>query len=261
MSASCRSVKKHFPEMLYGLSDENTRRDFKKHLDRCLACAAEYRQLEKTLGLMSQYRRPDPHADFDNRLWHGIYSGIEKEKGISFFGRFGGKWFRREPAINWRYSIALALSMLIIGLLAGRIIFPESDRTKDRPVGRENRQAVMTRAQNYLDKSQVIMLGILNHDPEDRMGLMKQRRLSSRMLREAAVLKDELKESEEKLMMHLISEMEIILLQIANLEEKYDLDSVELIRTGIEHKGLLFKINVNRVRSDFGSPDQDKDGI
>jgi hypothetical protein len=61
--------------------------------------------------------------------------------------------------------------------------------------------------------------------------------------------------------MHLISELEIILMQIANLEEQYDLESVELIRSGIEHKGILFKININQVRSDLNKTDQKKRGI
>jgi hypothetical protein len=67
------------------------------------------------------------------------------------------------------------------------------------------------------------------------------------MIKEAAILKNELKDPEEQLMAHLISELEVILMQIASLEAEYDLESVQLIQSGIERKGLLFKIDINQV--------------
>jgi hypothetical protein len=45
-------------------------------------------------------------------------------------------------------------------------------------------------------------------------------------------------------MLQLMNQLELILLQIANLEAEHDLSAVELVRDGIARDGLLLKINI-----------------
>ena len=40
----------------------------------------------------------------------------------------------------------------------------------------------------------------------------------------------------------LVEELELILLEIANLEEEQDIENIELIKSGIDRKALLLKI-------------------
>jgi hypothetical protein len=261
MKTSCRRVKKQFPDALSNDMDATSREEFQLHLTQCNTCATEFKKLQKTLTTMTERNRPTPNAGFEQRLWQGIISEIEKDNKKTAFQLFVERYKGWWAGTNWRYSFALALATLLIGVILGKYFFSPSERTPLVSESQADNSAVLTRAEKYLDKSKILMLGILNHDPEDQTGLLQQKRISGEMLKEAAVLKNELKDSEALLMMHLISELEIILMQIANLEEQYDLESVELIRSGIEHKGILFKININQVRSDLNKTDQKKRGI
>ena len=60
-------------------------------------------------------------------------------------------------------------------------------------------------------------------------------------------MKSELSSAEHLRLLDLISELEVTLLQIANLEADYDLQEVEIIQSGAERKALLFKINLNEI--------------
>ena len=45
----------------------------------------------------------------------------------------------------------------------------------------------------------------------------------------------------------LVEELETILIEIANLEEQEDLPDIELIRDGVDRKGILLKINIHQM--------------
>ena len=51
----------------------------------------------------------------------------------------------------------------------------------------------------------------------------------------------------------LVEDLEIILLQIANLEEDVDLPAIELIQNTAQNTGVLLKINVEQMRRDAAS--------
>jgi hypothetical protein len=66
-------------------------------------------------------------------------------------------------------------------------------------------------------------------------------------LTEGRTLSRELDPAANRQLIQLISQLELILLQIANLETKHDLAAVELVREGITREGLLLKINITEM--------------
>ena len=46
----------------------------------------------------------------------------------------------------------------------------------------------------------------------------------------------------------LIDDLEVILLQIANLEAEHDVPAIELVRSGVDRRGILLKIQVEQMR-------------
>ncbi len=65
---------------------------------------------------------------------------------------------------------------------------------------------------------------------------------------EAAALKKEIGSSDRRLE-RLISDLEMILLQIANLKPDPDISDIEIIKAGVESRDILFKIKLNEARS------------
>jgi hypothetical protein len=78
----------------------------------------------------------------------------------------------------------------------------------------------------------------------------------------AAVLKDELAGTENKRVLELISKLEMILMQIANYEQKMDLEAVDLIKSGVDNQAILLKINLEKLMLSASDGEQvSKDNI
>ncbi len=262
---TCKIYRKKMLDAFYQHLTAQAQDEFNRHLSGCTSCTTEYAELEKSLSLMNQRVRPEPDEGFEERLWQNVRSGIETQDRRLGVATVSEKIIEIFKNRNLRYSLALAASMLIIGIFIGKYMDRETSNDQIVKTVVHSENSAFVRAGKYVDRSKVLLLGILNHDPMDRMGLESQKRISQNMVREAAILKNELKDSQDRVLAHLIGELEVILLQIASLEADYDLESVELIQSGIEHKGLLFKINLNQALSETGkevtSEKQNKIGI
>jgi len=46
----------------------------------------------------------------------------------------------------------------------------------------------------------------------------------------------------------LVSDLEVILLQIANLESEHNLSTIEMVQSGVDRRGILLKINLEEMR-------------
>jgi len=57
--------------------------------------------------------------------------------------------------------------------------------------------------------------------------------------------------------MELIEDLEVILLQIANLDEKPDKTTLQMISRGIESRGILFQIRMSDFRRSL-NPEKSK---
>jgi hypothetical protein len=75
-----------------------------------------------------------------------------------------------------------------------------------------------------------------------------QKQVSRELIQEASFLKKELAQSDRERLESLIASLEIILLQIANLESENDLDAIDLVRDGINRRGLMMEINLTDLR-------------
>jgi hypothetical protein len=111
-------------------------------------------------------------------------------------------------------------------------------------------------ASRYLDRSKVLLIGLVNADAGDDaapLELAAQKKASGRLVREAAVLKSGLSRSagpEERRLARLIDDLEVVLLQIANLEAESDSAAVDVVRAGVRDRDLIFRINLGRIRTD-----------
>jgi hypothetical protein len=126
------------------------------------------------------------------------------------------------------------------------------------------------RARNYVERSKRILLAIMNFDPELEdpfaIDFPHKRQVSRDLLQEATYLKDRLSETRQKRLRNLVAELERILLQIANLESERDLDSIELIKGGVDWQGVLLKIHLSdmreaKMRSKTPLPSGEKDNF
>ena len=267
----CQDCEKRFVEALYGELEGEAKRDFAAHLSTCSRCSRMYAEWEGTLRTMSRRERPDPGQSYWDGYWARLEARLEPGKDRGEPGRRGG-WLDRvvpgwsNAGFRWVYQAAGVLVLIAVGALIGRVVLPgrgpEPEIVAERVVTPPSGGAVPDAtsspavaeacARRYIEDSQVLLLALINDDPgvdgafpADWSG---QKKRSRELVAQAASLKNELDDPKQRRLRDLVNDLELILMQIANLESEGDMEAVELIRSSVDNQGLMFKINLEQLR-------------
>ncbi len=260
----CGKMKDKILASLYGELSAEEEKDLARHLDGCPGCRAEHDAMARTLLAMGAKTAADPGAEY----WDGYYAKLEKRMvadgvyapatravrpSASEKAPFGKKLFPR-----WAFAAAGALGLLAAGILIGRLTLERRPIIAEKPPVSGEAAVVPAadlsgRTSRYLGRSKVIFLAIANFDPATKdihgLNLPVQKAMSRDLVKEAAVLKDDLRAAGDGRLERLVAELETILIQIANLKSETDLPGVEIVKAGIGLKDVLFKINLSEARS------------
>jgi len=259
----CRPFKKRFVEALYGKLAAEDRKALEDHMTSCPKCASEFESLSRTLKIMARHDVPDPGPAFWDGYWDRLERRLERDDAgapAPAPARKRGEAFL-SFAPKWAWTAASAVILLAAGAAIGRFflgrpapIVPAAFRETAGPVSFASRDALIDGASRYLDRSKVLLVALVNRDAADdpaALDLNRQKRVSDQLVREAAVLKRGLEQSEgaeDRRLARLISDLEVILLQIANLEAESDPATVDIIKLGVQSQGLIFQINLGQLR-------------
>lgn len=255
---TCKECRKQFVEALYGELNSGQRAEFEAHLQDCAACAAEYGRLQQTLRIMDQREQPRLESDFGDVFWDKLAAKLDAEDAPP-----AARPPQREtPArvlrmFDWPRAsrIAAAAAVLVIGVLIGRYFFSRGGEEIPLAGSRETLlqpTALEVRAGDYLEKSKVLLLGLVNWEAETpeavALDFPRYQRASRDLLQEAGYLKTALEDSRQRRLRALVADLEVVLLQIANLEAENDLSAIEMVKTGVDRRGILLKINLEEIR-------------
>jgi hypothetical protein len=244
-------------DALYGELSSEDKPVFEKHLEECAKCRQEYEEMSATMETMSQRVRPEPEAIFFDGYWSRLAKRMDKENVVrtkkdkwweSLFSRKTGHLPR------WAYQAVASIFLVIAGIFLGRMFFTPGPGT-DQPVAMaqavsqpDSQINVSQRAFDYIQRSKLIVLAISNFDSQNQdpyaLDLPYQQQVSRELVQEASWLKEELSGRSDRRLQELVSDLEVILLQIANLEEESDISTIELVQDGVKSRGILFKIHL-----------------
>jgi hypothetical protein len=260
----CNRCRDLFVEALYDELDAEAKAFFANHLASCPTCAVEHKAMVETLQTMDTRVRPDPGRSFWDGYWDRLAGRMERERAAV---RAFRPWWKRLGRISslsprWAFQAAASVVLIVVGVLIGRSVF--SPRPAPLDITRPTAQAPavqpaaddpVLRAQNYIDQSKLVLLALVNHNPatEDSyaLNLPYQKQISQRLVTEAGRLRSDLKDPGQRRLRELVSDLETILIQIANLESENDFEAVEFVKQGVENRGLLLKINLSEMGGDL----------
>jgi hypothetical protein len=247
---SCRKYQDNFLEALYGELEPPDREAFERHRAVCPICSKEFDRLKETLQLMQVRNRPRPDETFWTRVWARFLREVESNTSAVMKNR---GWFLQP---GWIWQTAAAAALILLGFGIGRYFTNRpieiSDRGKSVPAAPSPlHDALDQRVDRYLQRSKLVLLGLVNLDPNHQdissFDLTPERTLSRELVQETYSLKQELAAVRQKRMLELLSELEVILLQISHLQDGHNALGIELAKTGIRHKALVFKINLEEI--------------
>ena len=250
----CRRCREVLIEALYDELDPAEKEAFERHLEACPDCVAERAALNETLRLMDRRQRPDPGPEFWEGYWdrlsrRGLWEATSEGRRPSLAARLG-RVFSGLP--RWAYQVAGAAALVLVGILIGRLALGPTGGARQMTASRNAPAAsAVVQAADFIDRSQVLLLGLVNYDPATQdayaFDLAGKKARSRELANQVPAIRRGLDQPGQRRLRELVSELEVILMQIANLESGQDLDGVELIKQGVDRRGLFLKIDLDRM--------------
>ena len=255
----CKKCEDLFEKALYDeMSNEETL-FFNEHLASCKECASQYEELQNTLALVKMHKRPEPEETFMNNFWENLEPQLETRKPVkkkkALFPWLKDFTGQLNFIYRWKYQLAGGLALLVVGFMVGKYLNTGTpDQLSPSNLGKQvmAQPAVNVEAANYIERSKVLLLGLVNFDPAtddlETISLPHIQKISRELLDQTPGLKAGLKDPSQQQLKQLVSDLELILLQIANLEAKNDVPGIELIKDGVNSKGIFLKINIQEIQ-------------
>lgn len=242
----CKTIQAQFVDAMYRQLSADDLQAFEAHLQSCAACCSAFEKFRATGELLSLKTRQEPEPafwdHFENQVMQQVFPAKRPTQSRAFDWRI---FFT-----GWRLQLAGSLAMLLIGIFLGYLFFGGHVSPQLTPeTAAPTTPVVQTQALDYLERSRILLLGMVNLDAAPgELNFTHQKQISRELLQEAAELKPQLSHAENLQLQELIGKLEMILLQIANYEKQFDLPAISLISSGIENQSLLLKINIEEMR-------------
>jgi hypothetical protein len=252
----CKKYESLLAAKVFGDLNTADEQKLQSHLATCEPCRHFLVETENVLGNLGTPSRPEMPEHFWEGYWYRLAQRLERNEhaapaGESILVRVGD-WLREQwvarPLLIPLTRTAAILTLLVFGVVIGHYWWPQPENVPS-PLTRSMRLATpvaQTQAEQWLERSKILLIGVVNEDfsAEAKPDFSHQRRVSRALLTEARALNRELDPAANRQLLQLMNQLELILLQIANLEAEHELSAVELVRDGIAREGLLLKINI-----------------
>jgi len=228
-----------------------------EHIAACAACREELRALREALALIPRRQTP-PAEERGEEFWRAFAAGVEERLPAPARRPFAGMP-EKIAAFFHDNRVPLLAGSGALGLAAIAALFFLGPRTANGPAPvADARAAGDTTAvllHDYLRKSRVLLIGVENARAEEGIPLdfALERRQSRALVSEARFLRAQPLDARSA---RLVGELEKIMIQLANTDERHDAGGVAIVRTGIRQNNLLFKIRMTESVLDAGSAER-----
>jgi hypothetical protein len=244
-----REIRMNLYEFARGELAPELVQEIEAHLAHCGRCRRESEMLKSTFAIFP----PSPSRASSERTdayWRAFPLRVEERithepPKVSIAEALRGLLAAVRQS-QWRPAAAFGGATALIALAFGlwsMLRAPESG-----PVVYGLRPPAMTASskqavEDYLRSSRMLLIGISNMSPEkgEPMDLGVERGAARSLVRQARLLSEAPLDERSH---ELIQDLERILIELANLEERADVPEVEMIRTGMRQQNLLFKIRM-----------------
>jgi hypothetical protein len=229
----CKRIRQNIVLDLYGELSEKEKAELEKHIAECPECAGDYaysRQVFEALGEADQEDVPEPVW---NSSWTKISTAFQNQPGRK-------KAFVFLP--KWSYAAAGVLLVFLLGIFAGRLWFPAAQQ-KGQAGGSFQADFQQT-LKRHFDELKPVLLQMANYTARENGNgtvLMDRKTLQSLIIQNI-LLKNLLEEQNPKAW-QLLEDVELVLRELANMEED-DPRTKSMVKELIEEREILLNMNI-----------------
>jgi predicted anti-sigma-YlaC factor YlaD len=236
--------------VLHCYGDAEKPEEVRLHLSQCSACQSEFDRVRQLLQQIEPVEVPEPPVVFEEKTWLNLRDRLPRKSGFR-------QWLQAPP--KWALAGTVA-TLILAAFLMGRF-WPRGDiHNAQNPPTAANPQLVLVAVGDHLERSQMLLVEIMNTDatnPADLSGAEKQARdlLDANHLYRASAQR-----AGDPQIAKLLDELGRVLTEIANSPSDLSPADLQQIRSRIQSEGLLFKVRIvgsevnSRVRRQEQSP-------
>ena len=211
------------------------------HLAACVACREELTRLQQALALVDTETVPDPGPGFERRVWARLEPQLEGQRRASWLS-----WLVPTPArLAWAGGVA---AIVVAAFVAGRVSGPAPVppvQTSSAAADDGNDGVLVIAVVDHLDRSQMVLVELLNADPDQPVVNISNEQSRARDLVAANRLyRQSAAQAGDETTGDVLDELERVLIEIANAPEDASKEELEALRARIASRGLLFRVRV-----------------
>ena len=245
-------IQQQMYEYIRGELDTPVMEEIDRHISACQSCRQELDELKLFFGRTesgyqnpSEARSPEFWNEFADTTMQRIQSSAHeiKKSPLGFWENIIESIFTyRVPALGLTGVMALAI---IIFILWQKPQTEKPDIVAEQPSPVDTSVApVDKRFESYLRKSKTLLIGVTNMDlkNDQPIDITTEQKVSHELVSEARAL-----QQQPPITVHsgqLLSDLEKIQMQLANIDQNNPIPRIEMIRHGIREDNLLFKIRM-----------------
>jgi len=254
-------MSRHVRLMLYDyvagdLTTEEARA-CEEHLAGCPSCSDDLRGIREALRLLA----PPADSAAEERgeeFWDTFADAVEGHLGTPPRRQIMADLPARIAAFthdNRRPLLAGTGALALAAVAAFLFLRPGAEPAVPRLAAATATDTAAVKLHDYLRKSKVLLIGVENARREEGVpfDFAIERRQSRALVSEARFLRAQPLDARSA---RLVGEIEKIMIQLANTDERHDAGGVAIVRSGIRQNNLLFRIRMTESVLDAGAAER-----
>lgn len=228
---------KHLSEeqiVLQCYGDADDAEEISRHLAACPECQGEFERVQLLLKQIEPIAVPEPGAVFEDKTWLNLRDRLPEKRGG--FRR----WFPSSP--QWAVAGVVAV-LLVAAFLAGRY-WPGRSGPPGNVVAGNPQRVVLLAVGDHLERSQMLLVEIMNTDAKDTLDLSSEQRRARDLLDSNHLYRLSAQQGGDPQIARLLDDLGRVLTEIANSPSKLSPADLQQIRGRIQSDNLLFKVRV-----------------
>lgn len=228
-------------DYIYGELSEVELDNFNNHINNCSQCLEYLNQCSHTNQLLSNRLRPLPRIKF-LKNYHQNLKKIYRDNNL--IERISEFIFIRPPIA---VRLAEVTIILILGIFIGNSL--NKSEISQPLILKEN--IINTRfLNNYLFETELLLLETSNVDSEQDLRLVLNNNCNT-LLQKTLLLKEQAEKFKNTRLLNLLSQLEIILMDLANMEESRYLEELTFVKNNIKDWHLLVELKAITSSNNF----------